>query len=79
MIKRRIAVIKKTSEIGREIKIEKSPWDIISDRRNEVSTFCPRTRARIMGAPSYRNFFIKNPNIPKMSMIIISAVLFSRL
>ena len=72
-IKSRAAVIKKPSEMGRVTKIEKSPWDIISDRRRDVSSFCPRTRARIIGAPSYRNFFIRNPRIPKMSMMMTSA------
>ena len=78
-IKSRAAVIKKPSEMGLVTKIEKSPWDIISERRRDVSSFCPRTKARIMGAPSYPNFFIKNPKIPKMSIKVIWATLFSRL
>ena len=79
MIKSRAAVIKKPSEMGREMKIEKSPCDIISDRRRDVSSFCPRTKARISGAPSYRNLFIRNPKIPKMSMAKTSATLFDKL
>ena len=79
MIKSRAAVIKKTSEMGREMKIEKSPRAIINDRRRFVSSFCPRTKARIKGAPSYRNFFIRNPKIPKMSMAMTSEILFSKL
>jgi hypothetical protein len=46
------ATIKKPRDIGREIKIENSPRDIISDCRREVSSSPPSTKARTMGAPS---------------------------
>ncbi len=49
--------------------IQKLPWEESRDSLREFSNIGPKTKARIIGAPSYRNFFIRNPKIPKMSMM----------
>ena len=65
MISNKAATIKKAKDIGREMKVEKSPLDNMRDSRKFSSNMGPNTRANTIGAPSYRNFFIKNPDNPE--------------
>jgi hypothetical protein len=45
-----IAKIINTEEIGRVKKIAKLPCESDNDWRSDISTMCPRTRARTIGA-----------------------------
>ncbi len=69
----------KKADIGLSTKIPKDPPDIISDRRKLSSNIGPRTKARIKGAGSKANFFIKNPIIPKKIITPISKTVLLRL
>jgi hypothetical protein len=53
------ARIKVAAEIGREIKIENDPSEMIKDLRKACSIRGPKTKAIISGAPSYLNFLIR--------------------
>lgn len=70
-----MAMIMRVAEMGRVKKMEKLPFDIMSDWRNAFSIMGPRTNAKIRGGVSSKSFFITYPITPNMSMISISVEL----
>ena len=65
------AMIMSTAEMGRVKNTKKLPLDPSRDCRKLCSIIGPRTRARIRGAASYRNFFNTYPMTPKIAMSAI--------
>ena len=63
-------------EMGLVKKMRKLPFDMSKERVKEPSTISLMIKPMIKGAPSYLNFLIKKPRIPKMSMIIRSGTAF---
>jgi hypothetical protein len=68
-INMKMAMNKKTAEIGRDRNISKLPLEMIKDCRKAPSKIGPKTKASTMGAGSYSYFFIKYPIIPKKTII----------
>jgi hypothetical protein len=74
-INRRIMQMIPIAETGRVKKITKLPSDKINECRREYSTIGPSTNARINGAPSYLNFFIRYPRTPNINIKAMSKTL----
>ena len=67
------------AEMGRVKKIEKAPPGHDERLPQGVLHHRAEDHARIRGAPSYSNFFIRYPMTPKMTMMMTSSLLLLRL